>query len=146
MSKWDSYFMSIADSTANLSKDPRTKVGAVIVKNKKIKSVGYNGAPKTFPDNLVPTDNSGETLKEKKNTYMCHAELNSILNYDGLISDLNGATMYITLSPCSKCACLLAQVGIKKIIYKKKYDKKEETEATDYIFEKCGIEQIHFEC
>lgn len=146
MSKWDSYFMSIADSTANLSKDPRTKVGAVIVKNKKIKSVGYNGAPKTFPDNLVPTDNSGETLKEKKNTYMCHAELNSILNYDGLISDLSGATMYITLSPCSKCACLLAQVGIKKIIYKKKYDKKEETEATDYIFEKCGIEQIHFEC
>jgi len=138
--------MSIADSTANLSKDPRTKVGAVIVKNKKIKSVGYNGAPKTFPDNLVPTDNSGETLKEKKNTYMCHAELNSILNYDGLISDLSGATMYITLSPCSKCACLLAQVGIKKIIYKKKYDKKEETEATDYIFEKCGIEQIHFEC
>ena len=146
MSKWDSYFMSIADNTANLSKDPRTKVGAVIVKNKKIKSIGYNGAPKTFPDNLVPTDNSGETLKEKKNTYMCHAELNSILNYDGLISDLNGATMYITLSPCSKCACLLAQVGIKKIIYKKKYDKKEETEATDYIFEKCGIEQIHFEC
>lgn len=146
MSKWDSYFMSIADNTANLSKDPRTKVGAVIVKNKKIKSIGYNGAPKTFPDNLVPTDNSGKTLKEKKNTYMCHAELNSILNYDGLISDLSGATMYITLSPCSKCACLLAQVGIKKIIYKKKYDKKEETEATDYIFEKCGIEQIHFEC
>lgn len=146
MSKWDSYFMSIADNTANLSKDPRTKVGAVIVKNKKIKSIGYNGAPKSFPDDLVPTDNSGETLKEKKNTYMCHAELNSILNYDGLISDLNGATMYITLSPCSKCACLLAQVGIKKIIYKKKYDKKEETEATDYIFEKCGIEQIHFEC
>lgn len=146
MSKWDSYFMSIADNTANLSKDPRTKVGAVIVKNKKIKSIGYNGAPKLFPDNLVPTDNSGETLKEKKNTYMCHAELNSILNYDGLISDLNGATIYITLSPCSKCACLLAQVGIKKIIYKKKYDKKEETEATDYIFEKCGIEQIHFEC
>ncbi len=146
MSKWDSYFMSIADNTANLSKDPRTKVGAVIVKNKKIKSIGYNGAPKSFPDDLVPTDNSGETLKEKKNTYMCHAELNSILNYDGLISDLNGATIYITLSPCSKCACLLAQVGIKKIIYKKKYDKKEETEATDYIFEKCGIEQIHFEC
>jgi len=138
--------MSIADNTANLSKDPRTKVGAVIVKNKKIKSIGYNGAPKSFPDDLVPTDNSGETLKEKKNTYMCHAELNSILNYDGLISDLNGATIYITLSPCSKCACLLAQVGIKKIIYKKKYDKKEETEATDYIFEKCGIEQIHFEC
>ena len=67
--KWLRYFMTVAEESAKLSKDPNTKVGAVIVNNKRIKSTGYNGAPQSFPDDLVPVDNDGETLIEKKNTY-----------------------------------------------------------------------------
>lgn len=139
MDKWNNYFMSVAESSARLSKDPNTKVGAVIVNNKRIKSTGYNGAPSNFPDELVPL-NDGDRLIDKKNTYMCHAELNAILNYDGNLSNIRGSTLYITVSPCSRCACMIAQVGIKRVIYKEKYHRKEETEAADYIFKTCGIE------
>ena len=146
MNKWHSYFMSIAEETAKLSKDPKTKVGAVIVHNKRVKSAGYNGAPSLFPDDLVPW-NSVDTdkLVDQKNTYMCHAELNSILNYDGKISDLKDATMYCTVSPCSRCACMIAQVGIKKVIYKEKYHRTNETDASDRIFDVCGIDCVSYD-
>ena len=54
MNKWHSYFMKIAEESAKLSRDPETKVGACIVKNRRIKSTGFNGAPQLFPDHLVP--------------------------------------------------------------------------------------------
>lgn len=143
MNKWPKYFMSIAELSANLSKDPRTKVGAVIVKDKRIKSTGYNGAPKNFPDNLVPWDSKdSDELIDQKNTYICHAELNAILNYDGKLADLKDATLYTTISPCSKCACMIAQLGISKVIYKEKYHRKNETDATDRIFNLCKVTQI----
>ena len=141
--KWNSYFMNIAKETAKLSKDPNTKVGAVLVKNKKIKSVGYNGAPRTFPDDLVPKKD-GDTLIQKKNTYMCHAELNAILNYDEKSSDLEGSTLYTTISPCSNCAKMLAQIGIKEVIYLEEYHRSEETDAAKYIFNVCGIDYIPY--
>lgn len=144
MNKWANYFMSVAESSAQLSKDPNTKVGAVIVNNKRIKSTGFNGAPSNFPDELVPMNN-GNRLIDQKNTYMCHAELNAVLNYDGNITDLKDASIYVTVSPCSRCACMLAQVGIKKVIYKEKYHREEETEAAEYIFKKCNVEYIDFE-
>lgn len=144
MNKWHDYFMTVAEDSAKLSKDPKTKVGAVLVNNKKIKSIGYNGAPRNFPDDLVPTDSESEHLVNQKNTYMCHAELNAVLNYDNKISDLTGATLYVTISPCSKCACMLAQVGIKEVIYKEKYHRVEETSAAEYIFDTCGITYTKF--
>lgn len=143
--KWPKYFMAVAEESGKLSKDPRTKVGAVIVHNKRIKSTGYNGAPSNFPDELVPKDSEGDTLIEKKNTYMCHAELNAILNYDGQISDLKNSDLYVTVSPCSRCACMIAQVGIKRVIYKEKYHRKEETDAAEYILNKCGVETIKYD-
>ena len=143
--KWTKYFMAVAEESGKLSKDPRTKVGAVIVHNKRIKSTGYNGAPSNFPDELVPKDSEGATLIEKKNTYMCHAELNAILNYDGQISDLKNSDLYVTVSPCSRCACMIAQVGIKRVIYKEKYHRKEETDAAEYILNKCGVETIKYD-
>ena len=142
--KWLRYFMTVAEESAKLSKDPNTKVGAVIVNNKRIKSTGYNGAPQSFPDDLVPVDNDGETLIEKKNTYMCHAELNVILNYDGQIADLRNADIYVTVSPCSRCACMLAQVGIKRVIYKEKYHRKEETDAAEHILTYSGVDYIDY--
>ena len=144
MSKWSQYFMNIAKETALLSKDTKTKVGAVLVKNKKIKSIGYNGAPKSFPDPLVPPDNHGERLVHKKSTFICHAELNALLNYDGKISDLDGADIYITLSPCTNCAKMLAQIGIKNVYFLEEYHKEEETEATEYIFNTCNINYNKF--
>lgn len=145
MSKWHEYFMNVAEDSAKLSRDPNTKVGAVIVNNKRIKSTGFNGAPSTFPDELVPLDNDSDELINKKNTYMCHAELNAVLNYDGQIADLKNAEVYVTVSPCSRCACMLAQVGVKRIIYKEKYHRKEETDAAEYILDQCGVNYTDYE-
>lgn len=145
MNKWQEYFMSVAEDTAKLSRDPHTKVGAVIVNNKRIKSTGFNGAPQNFPDELVPLDNNGDTLIRQKNTYMCHAELNAVLNYDGNIMNLKDSDIYVTVSPCSRCACMLAQVGIKRVIYKEKYHRKEETDAAEYILNNSGIEYIKYD-
>ena len=145
--KWPDYWMTMAENTAQLSKDPRTKVGAVIVKNKKLKSIGYNGAPEGFPDEKVPKDNTGTRLIDKKNTFMCHAELNAVLNYEGHLTDLKGSDVYLTLSPCTTCTCMLSQLKIKRIIYKTLYDKEEVTEASKYIIEtnKNPMELIDFE-
>lgn len=145
MNKWDSYFMDVAERAAQMSKDPKTRVGAVIVQDKRIKSTGFNGAPQSFPDELVPWNSTdSDQLIDQKNTYMCHAELNAVLNYDGKISDLRNASVYVTVSPCHSCACMLAQVGIKRIIYKEKYRRKNETDAAEYILDKCGVEYIAF--
>ena len=81
----------------------------------------------------------------KKCSNKKHAELNAVLNYDGKISDLKDADIYVTVSPCSKCACMLAQVGIKRVIYKEEYRRKEEVEATKYILEKCNVQYIKFD-
>ena len=146
MSRWNDYFMDMAIRTAKMSRDPKTKVGAVIVKNKRIKSIGYNGAPQSFPDNLVPWNpTDSDKLIDQKNTYMCHAELNAVLNYDGKISDLKDADVYVTVSPCSRCACMLAQVGVRRVIYKEKYHRQNETEASEYIFNTCGIDCVSFD-
>ena len=141
MNKWTQFFMTVVDASAELSRDPRTKVGAVIVKNKRIKSTGFNGAPSTFPDNMVPwTGGDSDQLIDQKNTYMCHAELNAVLNYDGQISDLRGADIYVSVSPCHHCACMLAQVGVKRVIYKEKYHRKNETDAAERILSLSNIE------
>ena len=144
MNKWSKYFMCIAENTKNLSKDPKVQVGAVITKNKKILSIGYNGAPRKFPDELVPTNNDGIKLIDKKRTFMCHAELNAILNYEGHLKNIEGADIYVTTSPCSKCAIMLAQIGVKRVIYKEQYHKDEEVEATEYIFKNCNIDYIKY--
>ena len=143
MNKWDNYFMEVAKDTAALSKDPKTKVGAVLVKDRKILSVGFNGAPRCFPDELVPKE-EGHKLIEQKNTFMCHAELNSILNYGGHMKDLKNSTMYVTVSPCTKCSIALAQIGVKNVIFLEEYHREEETEASKYILDKCGINYSKF--
>ena len=144
MNKWPIYFMNIAKETAKLSKDPITKVGAVLTKDKHVKSIGYNGAPKSFPDELIPKDSESDRLIDQKNSYMCHAELNAILNYDGQMADLNGCTLYTTISPCHNCALMLAQLGVKRVIYLEKYHRSNMTEVTDKIFNLCHIENIDF--
>lgn len=136
----DNYFINLAEEISSRSRDPNTKVGACIVKDKKILSTGYNGAPRTFPDELVPDcRDTSKPLKDQKYPYICHAELNAVLNYGGSLNDLKGSKIYITICPCYECAKVLAQVGISEVIYKEEYHKTYLTDISKYIFEKCGI-------
>ena len=80
---WDEYFIAITELSAMRSKDPSTRVGACIVSNdNRILSIGYNGAPNGFDDDEFPWNREGKNL-ETKYPYVCHAELNAILNYRG---------------------------------------------------------------
>lgn len=146
MTTWNETWMNIADEISKRSKDNNTHVGAVIVKNKQLLSLGYNGPPKNFPDLEVPEiQNNDEPIINRKNTFMVHAELNAILNYKGNLSDLADSTVYVTVSPCYECAKILAQIGVKKVVYKTEYHRKELWEPSKYILEKCGIEIKKFE-
>lgn len=137
---WDEYFMHLAEETALRSKDPNTKVGACFVKDKRVLSLGYNGAPRNFPDNLVPSSSdSSLPLKHNKNTYMVHAELNAILNFRGNLSELEGSTLYVTVSPCYECAKMLSQLKVKEIIFKCEYHRNEHIQISKFIFDTCGI-------
>ena len=85
---WDEYFMAIAKLSAMRSKDPSTQVGGCNVRNdNRILSIGYNGAPNGFDDEKFPWGREGNNL-DTKYPYVCHAEMNAILNYRGNIKDL----------------------------------------------------------
>ena len=110
---WDEYFMGIAMLSAMRSKDPNSQVGACIVRDNKILSLGYNGMPIGCDDDIMPWGREGNEL-ETKYMYVCHSELNAILNAG---KDLHGSTMYVTLFPCNECAKAIIQSGIKHIVY-----------------------------
>ena len=112
---WDQYFMGIALLSAQRSKDPGSQVGACIVnQDNRILSVGYNGMPAGCTDDQMPWSREGAFL-ETKYAFVCHAELNAILNNDG--GSLKGTRLYSTLFPCNECAKAIIQSGIKEVIY-----------------------------
>ncbi len=135
---WDEYFMGIALLSAMRSKDPNTQVGACIVsKTNRILSIGYNGTPNGFDDKFFPWDRSGNFL-ETKYPFVCHAEMNAILNYRG--GSLEGSRMYVTLFPCNECAKAVIQSGIKEIIYASdKYADTVATKASKRMLDAAGI-------
>ena len=111
---WDEYFMGIAVLSSKRSKDPNTQVGACIVNDQKIiVGVGYNGFPIGCDDDKLPWDREGDWC-DTKYPYVCHAELNAILNSHG---NLHGATLYVALFPCNECTKALIQSGIREVIY-----------------------------
>ncbi|MDD2647138.1 MAG: dCMP deaminase family protein [Patescibacteria group bacterium] len=113
---WDEYFMGIAILSAMRSKDPNTQTGACIVdKQNKIIGIGYNGFPTGCSDNDFPWTNKGNDPVKTKYFYVCHAELNAILNSHG--RDLNDCRIYTFLIPCNECAKAIIQSGIREIIY-----------------------------
>ena len=140
---WDQYFMGIAMLSAERSKDPHTQVGACIVDdNNKILSVGYNGMPVGCKDDSMPWGKVGKAL-ENKYFFVCHAELNAILNYGG--GSLQGAKCYSTLFPCNECAKAIIQSGIKEIIYlSDKYSDTESTMASKMMFDMVGVKYRGF--
>lgn len=141
---WDSYFMGVAELSAQRSKDPNTQVGACIVsKDNKILSVGYNGAPNGYDDKDMPWAREGNFI-DTKYAYVCHAELNAILNNKG--SNLEGSRLYVDLFPCNECAKAIIQSGIKEIIYKSdKYDGTEGNIVSKKMLDYCNVKYRRYE-
>lgn len=112
---WDNYFMMVSIISGKRSKDPSTQVGACIVnEEKKIIGVGYNGLPNGCKDEDYPWDSREGKLPDTKYPYICHAELNAILN---ATTSVKGAIIYVSLFPCNECAKAIIQSGIKEIVY-----------------------------
>lgn len=135
---WAEYFMGIATLSAERSKDAGTQVGACIVSREhKILSMGYNGMPTGCMDDSMPWAREGEPL-DTKYMYVCHAELNAILNSNG--GDLRGARLYTTLFPCNECAKAIIQSGISEVVYKDdKYADSDATIASKKMFDMVGV-------
>lgn len=111
---WDDYFMNVACLSAQRSKDPNTKVGAVIVnEEKRIVGIGYNGLPNGCSDEEFPWGREGN-FEDTKYAYVVHAEENAILNST---TSLKGGTIYVSLFPCNECAKKIIQSGIKEVVY-----------------------------
>jgi dCMP deaminase len=131
--QWDFHrrYLRMAQIWAENSYCQRRKVGALIVKNKMIISDGYNGTPSGFEN--VCEDESGVTKP-----YVMHAEANAITKIARSNNSSEGATMYVTASPCIECAKLIIQAGIKRVIYSEKYRLVDGLE----LLQQAGIEVI----
>ena len=111
LSKWDERFLRIANEVAGWSKDPGTKVGAVLVADKRIIATGYNGFPHGIEDSLERYAN-----REVKIAYTVHAEVNAILNAAKNGSTTAGSTLYVTFPPCVSCASAVIQAGVSRVV------------------------------
>jgi dCMP deaminase len=140
---WDEYFMGMALLSAKRSKDPNSQVGACIVdQNKKVVGLGYNGFPIGCSDDNLPWERRGPFLKTKY-PYICHAELNAILNST---KDLHGATIYVGLFPCNECAKAIIQSGIKEVVYVcDKYGKTDAVIASKVMLKASGVKMRRLE-
>lgn len=110
--------MEMAESVSRLSHARRLQVGAVVVKDNRVISFGYNGTPSGWDNNceLVDEDGSLSTKKE-----VIHAEMNAIAKLAKSTESGDGAEMFITHAPCMECAKLIFQSGISRVYYKNKY-------------------------
>lgn len=112
--KYDKAYLRIAKEWGQLSYCQRKKVGAIIVRDKMIISDGYNGTPSGF-------ENCCEDEENNTKWYVLHAEANAILKVARSTQSCEGATLYITLSPCKDCSKLIHQSGITRVVYHQEY-------------------------
>ena len=140
---WDEYFMGIALLSGERSKDPNSQVGACIVSpDNKILSIGYNGFPIGCSDDEIPWDREGEFV-DTKYPYVCHSELNAILNYTG--STLKQSRIYVTLFPCNECAKAIIQSGIKEVIYMSdKYKDTDSVKVSKKMLDMAGVKYTQY--
>lgn len=141
---WDEYFMGVALLSAKRSKDPSTQVGACIVNDdNRIVSVGYNGFPRGCSDEIFPWDKVAENPNDTKYPFVCHAELNAILNSNGI--GIKGSRIYVALFPCNECAKSIIQAGIKEVIYlSDKHADDSGTKASKLMFQSAGVKLTKF--
>ncbi|HTO35677.1 MAG: dCMP deaminase family protein [Flavobacteriaceae bacterium] len=127
--KYDKAYLRIAKEWSRLSYCKRKQVGAIIVKDRMIISDGYNGTPSGF-------ENCCEDEEGLTKWYVLHAEANAILKVAGSTQSCEGATLYITLSPCKECSKLIHQSGIKRVVYHQGY----KDESGIQFLQKAGVE------
>jgi len=142
---WDEYFMGIAILSGMRSKDPNTQVGACIVSPEhRILSMGYNGMPAGCSDDEMPWDRVADDPLDTKYLYVCHAELNAILNHSGI--SVRGASIYVTEFPCNNCAKAIIQSGIKEVVYQSdKYADTKDVIASKRMLNMAGVKLRHME-
>ena len=109
--KWDRRFLRIAEEVRTWSRDPGTKVGCVLVLDKRIISVGFNGFPQNLSDSLELYQD-----RDYKLAVTVHSEANAILNAAKNGAKTQGATAYVTFPPCSQCAAALIQAGVERVV------------------------------
>jgi dCMP deaminase len=125
--------MDTAYRFAELSEAVRAKVGAIIVKDRRIISIGYNGMPSGW-DNCCEDELEDGTLKTKPQ--VLHAEANAILKVAKSTNNCKDATLYLTHSPCKDCSKLVLQSGIKRLVYQEAY---KDTSGIDFL-KSAGLE------
>ncbi len=128
----DERYMRMARIWAENSYCERRKVGALLVKDKMIISDGYNGTPSGF-------ENKCEDENNVSKSYVLHAEANAITKVARSNNSSDGATLYVTASPCIECAKLIIQAGIKRVVYGEKYRILDGLE----LLERAGIEVLY---
>lgn len=130
--RYDKAYLRMAKTWSDLSHCERKKVGALIVKNGRIISDGYNGTPAGF-------DNCCENEDGETNWFVLHAEANAILKVARSTNDCSDSTLYLTLSPCKDCAKLVLQSGITRVVF---IDKYKDTTGIDFLAS-AGVETVH---
>ncbi|MGV3610826.1 MAG: deoxycytidylate deaminase [Fluviicola sp.] len=130
--RYDKAYLRMAQTWAELSHCERKKVGALIVRDGRIISDGYNGTPAGFP-------NCCENQQGETEWYVLHAEANAILKVARSTNDCSDATLFITLSPCKDCSKLVLQAGITRVVYMTEY---KDTTGVDFL-RSAGVEVVH---
>ncbi len=130
--KYDVAYLKMAKEWAKLSYCKRKQVGALIVKDKMIISDGYNGTPTGFENICEDEDNYTKW-------YVLHAEANAILKVASSTQSCQGATLYITMSPCKECSKLIHQSGIKRLVFADAY----KDDSGLKFLQKAGVELVH---
>ena len=137
--KWDKAHMKAAEVYAQLSSAKRLQVGAVIVKDNRIISIGYNGMPSGWTNECETTDEFGNMPVTKRE--VLHAETNAIAKVARSGESCEGATLYTTHSPCLDCAKLIYQSGISRVVWKHQY----KNDAGNVFLVTAGLDIGHIE-
>ena len=137
--KYDKAYLRMATEWAKLSYCKRRQVGALIVKDRMIISDGYNGTP-------TGMENNCEEWNEEKGEHVTkwsvlHAEANAILKLASSTHSCDGATLYLTMSPCKDCSKLIHQAKIKRLVYMMRY---KDSSGLDFL-ERAGVETVQIE-
>ncbi|NER19095.1 deoxycytidylate deaminase [Spongiivirga citrea] len=132
LERYDRAYLKMAVEWGKLSHCKRKQVGALIVKGRMIISDGYNGTPTGF-------ENECENEEHFTKWYVLHAEANAILKVAASTQSSEGATLYITLSPCKECSKLIHQAGIKRVVFLKAY----KDDSGLQFLKKAGVQLKH---
>jgi len=139
-SDWDDYFMDVALLVSKRSTCSHRKVGAIIVKDKRILATGYNQPPSGFPHcdeiGCIRDDLNIKSGEYQEICYGLHAEQNALMQAAKFGIRTENSSMYVTHQPCSICARLIINAGIKKVYFRESYP----DSLANLFFETCGIE------